>query len=717
VPGFNRAHFFYSCPFAIFTFHNSFESQKTLNSIMKRIYSLLLTLFAFFSVQGQAYYYTATTGTNSPYLYSTTGTDLLTTGNQVLSSWQTLPFSWNFYGAAVTGYYATDNGYITFDNAASTSDQNNVALPAVGGPNHAIYAFWDDFTIDNASANPDKVRSWTYGTAPNRVHCIQWWSMSPTGTTTWIYSTIRIYESGDFDIVLDYSASTAGASTSGTIGCENAAGTDGTDVTTSPSITFPTLTNAANDDIVYNFHYGTQPVYDVSVVSSNFNGTCAIGNNVISGTLTNLGSATITSLQLNYKVNGGAPVSATLNSLSIAPSGGTYNYTHTTPWNVPSGGVAYALDIYADNLNGNADTENSNDTLTLSLLSTLGVNAPKVVMIEEFTGAWCQFCPDGVVVLNQIEAAHPDDVEIVSVHDGDGMEFAEGIRSAFAVSSYPSANVDRWLFSGETKIPVSRSTWSSYTTQRLNANSPVEVTVTNTYNSSTGVADVTVTADFVDYSVGDLRIGLMVTEDSVIGTGSGFNQVNYYNTTAGHFYYGAGNPIVGFEHDHVLRQHDGNAMGQAGLIPATAVPGGSYTYNTNITIPSTWNENHVRFVGYVYRYETDLLEGEILNSGGSDLGVATATETAIDAHNGLMGVFPNPTTGIAYASVEFSKNTEATVEVFTMTGQKVATLKEGNFAAGTHRIYFDASQQPGGIYFVTVKTAESSWTEKLVVTH
>lgn len=685
---------------------------------MKRLFSFSLCLLAFLAVRGQAYYYTTLSGTSAPYAYNATGTNLITTGDQVLSSWQTLPFTWNFYGSAVTGYYASDNGYITFDNTASTSIAANAALPAAGGPGNSIFAFWDDFTVNSASANPDLVRSWTYGTAPNRVHCIQWWSMTPVANnSSWIYATIRIYEAGDFDIVLDYSAASAAAATSGTIGCQNGAGNDGTDVATSPAYSYATLTTAATDDIVYKFVYGTQLAYDASVTASGLNGTCAIGNNTVSGTLTNLGSTTLTDLRLNYRVDGGATVSANLTSLNIAGSGGTYAFSHPTPWNVATGGQTYTLEIWADNLNGsNPDGDMSNDTLAVSLLSTLGITAPKAVLIEEFTGAWCQFCPDGVVVLDQLETAHPNDVNIVSVHDGDAMEFAEGIRTGFSVSSYPSANIDRWLFPAETKIPVSRSNWSSYTTQRLNAETPVEVTVDVNFDLATNVAAVTVTADFVDYAVGDLRIGLMVTEDDVTGTGAGYNQVNYYNTVAGHPYFGAGNPIVGFVHNHVLRQHDGNPFGQSGIIPSTANPGSSYTYTENITIPAAWDVNKVHFVGYVYRYESNVLEGEVLNSGSTFI-LISGVNDPVNESEGLLSVNPNPSTGLTWAELTFAQPTEAVVEVYNLTGQKVATLKEGNFSAGSHRVYMDVTEQEAGVYFVTVKTADRFWTQKLVVTH
>ena len=129
-------------------------------------------------VVGQNYVYTQTEGTAAPYelLESATTTIMEAptgTGDSLpdqMSSWNVLPFAWAFYGASVGGYYVSDNGYIAFDSSASTP--LNDTLPNVGGPNNAIYAFWDDIEIKEGANAVDKVKSWTYGQSPNRVHVI-----------------------------------------------------------------------------------------------------------------------------------------------------------------------------------------------------------------------------------------------------------------------------------------------------------------------------------------------------------------------------------------------------------------------------------------------------------------------------------------------------------------------------------------------------------------
>ena len=71
--------------------------------------------------------------------------------------------------------------------------------------------------------------------------------------------------------------------------------------------------------------------------------------------MTNLGSQNITSMILNYSVDGAAPVS-TLPLTVTFQAGRCYNYTHTTPWTPTSTGWHY-IKLWASDLNGNQDED------------------------------------------------------------------------------------------------------------------------------------------------------------------------------------------------------------------------------------------------------------------------------------------------------------------------------------------------------------------------
>ena len=652
---------------------------------------------------------TGTQGTD--YDYNTAGTNVLSiTSQDVLSSWQSIPFPFTFFGASVTGYYVSDNGYITFDQSATTSDPNNTAIPAAGGPNNAIYAFWDDVNVVSGSGSPDRVTTWTYGAAGSRVHVIQWFSVTPASGSGFIYATIRLYECGDFDIIHGYGSATG---LTGTVGAENATGTVAVQIAGSPNISYPTVGSSANDDIIITF-YSTGVNYDLGVTFIGLNNFVTVGNNDVTGTIVNNGNTAITSFDLNYTVNGGSPVTSTITA-NIPANGGTYNFTHPTQWNVATGGQSLALCVYADNLNGgNTDDRTCNDQLCKDLFSNSGVSGTHTVLLEEFTGAWCGWCPDGAVVQEDMVTTYPGQILAVSVHDGDAMEFNDGIRSGFGVSAYPNGMVDRKVFPGEPEESHSRGSWMSNATSQFNTYTPLDLSIENqTWNSSSRQITVDVTANFVDYAAGDIRIGLMIVEDSVTGTGSGYNQANYLNGTAGHPYQGAGDPILGYIHRSVLRALPGGTYGVQGTIPSTVNPSSSYTESFTYTLPAGYDETKVSMIAFVGYYSTTVGERYLLDADEEKLQLSVGMEDALAGS--YLQVYPNPAANEAMLKATFTSSVHGTVQLMNSFGQVVATVQEGNFKAGDNFINLDLSNHANGTYFLKVDTDKGALTRKVIV--
>ncbi len=83
----------------------------------------------------------------------------------------------------------------------------------------------------------------------------------------------------------------------------------------------------------------------------------------IKGIITNPGTTTITSLDINYSVDGGTPVTMPLTGLNIA-NAQTDAFTHPTQWNAPLG--QHTVKVWTSNVNGgNGDTNAANDTVTV----------------------------------------------------------------------------------------------------------------------------------------------------------------------------------------------------------------------------------------------------------------------------------------------------------------------------------------------------------------
>ncbi|MBL4705632.1 MAG: Omp28-related outer membrane protein [Flavobacteriales bacterium] len=679
---------------------------------MKFLYSTIAILAISASAMAQNYNSNTSTGTSSPYKYNESATTLLEdTLVDVLSSVQTIPFTFTFYGNAVTQYLASDNGYITFDTGATSSDPNNVSLPDAGGPNNAIYALWDDFELTTAGTD-DQVRNFTYGSAPNRVHVIQWYSVAPVGGSGFIYAAIRLYECGDFDIVHNY----ASASTlTSTVGCEDATGTNGTQISGSPTLDISTLTGDPTDDEVFSFYWDLNQ-YDFSITSTDFSSFVSVGTNTVSGTLKNHGSVAITSFDLHYEIDGGGVQTMSVTS-TVAANGGTFNYSHSIPWNVATGGIDHTLCVWADNLNGNADDRICNDQLCESLFSNNGVSGTRTVLMEEFTGSWCGYCPDGALKLDDMIANYPGNVVGVSIHNADAMTFSDGIQTGFNVTAFPGGMVNRTQVAGQAKEPFSRSLWEAEVVSQIGSYTPVDVSIAATYNSTSRELTIDLTADFVDYAGGDLRFVAMLVENGVTGTGSGYDQVNYYSSAhssggvggASHLHYNDPTPIVGYVHNHVLRALPGGAFGNAGVISSPVSPGTNVSESFTLTVPTSVNANNIKVVGFVAYYSTTIGERSVLD-------VAEVTPTSfvsIDEHdiaNNLL-VYPNPAND--FVQIEMLTGTgenPISVELMDMTGKLISSQSIFNNKTRLNTENLDA-----GIYLLSILTDKGNTVTKRLV--
>ena len=652
--------------------------------------ALLFTCFG--NLYAQNYFFIFEQGTLPPYAYDETqySFDIATSGNDVLSSWQTLPFSWSFYGQSVTGYFASDNGYITFDQSATTSEPSNTTIPNSGGPNNAIYAFWDD--LDYGSG---RIRAWDYGVAPNRIHCIQWDNMSRAGTNARITATLRIHESGKFDIIHDLSSGGTALTTNGTVGVENATGTLANQLQSAPMTQFPSLTSDYIDDYVYGYTYGTQHQYDLSVQTTDIKPAIAAGTYTLSGRIKNYGSSAVSTFDLKYQVDNGPVMSDGTNTLILVPNGGEYGYFHADQLNLPTAGSFYTLKIWCDNLNGNPDENHTNDTLTLDIVTVLGVNAPKKVVVEEFTATWCGACPTGLAYMDSLYTNFPNQVIGVANHSSDAFSFTTNntLAEYYGVSGIPTGMVDR---SGNPfgALPLIYPTsWPNAFAARLNEPCPVAVEVYSTYNWTTRQVDGQIVMNFVDYALGDMRAILYVTEDDLPGTQSG---------------------IGAYTFNHILRALPLGEFGTTGLIPNLVNPNTNFVQNFSFTLPANIDPNKVHLAGAVQRYNIEKRKHEVLNanSAGLDNGVSAASPTS---ETRSLGISPNPSNSLAAIQVEFAKPTTARFSMFNAMGQQIKLLKEGRFAAGNHHVWFNVAELPAGVYYINVNSDLGNFTEKLIV--
>lgn len=172
----------------------------------------------------------------------------------------------------------------------------------------------------------------------------------------------------------------------------------------------------------------------------------AIGDQNVTGKLTNFGVSNITQLNLNYQVDGGSVQTTNLTGLNIS-TGNTYNFTCTPPWTAEAGDKS--LKVWVSNLNGTGiDDDLSNDTLT-KIIHVATQSLQRIPFFEEFTSSTCAPCASiNASTLNPFFNSHTGytllKYQMNWPGTGDPYYTAEGgvRKTYYGVSSVPQMQTD-----------------------------------------------------------------------------------------------------------------------------------------------------------------------------------------------------------------------------------------------------------------------------------
>lgn len=119
------------------------------------------------------------------------------------------------------------------------------------------------------------------------------------------------------------------------------------------------------------------------------NSIIAPGTKAIDCTIKNMGSAPMTSVDVNWQVDSGTIYTQSLTGLNLA-LGQTYSFTHTNQWTVTPG--LYSLKVWVSNVNNGAtDTDASNNMITKSVSAYSG-SVARLPLFEKFSSSTCGPC-------------------------------------------------------------------------------------------------------------------------------------------------------------------------------------------------------------------------------------------------------------------------------------------------------------------------------------
>ncbi|MFH1319039.1 MAG: T9SS type A sorting domain-containing protein [Bacteroidota bacterium] len=306
---------------------------------------------------------------------------------------------------------------------------------------------------------------------------------------------------------------------------------------------------AIDDVLIY------EPVdRDASVTSIDINDYVLLGSGpqTVTGELTNYGSTTITSLDLNWNVDGGPVYTQSLSSLSIA-SLGTYSFSHSDTW-TPSSTGTYNIIVWATNINGSTDQNTSNDALDKNIIVVDQI-IQRNVLVEEFTSSTCAPCAsqnpafNALLFANQVNTPGSNVLAIKYQmnwpspgtdpnYNSDG----DTRKSFYSVSGVPQAEMD-----GADIIGGSYDgSPSNLDQQKINDEvaKPAFIEIDATHTILGNTVDITAIINPIqDFPSSNLRVHIAVIEDTVYHNIQTNGETVFYEVMRKMLTNGSGNSI------------------------------------------------------------------------------------------------------------------------------------------------------------------------------
>lgn len=346
-------------------------------------------------------------------------------------------------------------------------------------------------------------------------------------------------------------------------------------------------------------------------------------------------------------------------------------------------------------------------------------NGTNHVLVEEFTGTTCSWCPDGSLVLEQLHKKFGDSVIIVSLHADDSMEVErfwmdDGFHRLYRFM--PSACINRRYYDdlpNDFSVAIAKQYWSEKISKELTQARVCDIAIDSISFTANAQRKVEIWTRFTPLSsdIVNVRLNIYVVEDSVSGKGDGYDQSNVFSGKKGyenHPYYNKSDPIVNYVHRHVLRYALGDAFGLEGSLPDTAFMGRTLERRFTLNLSPRWNVSRTKIVAVAQMYDTALVKRKIVG----------ATQASLPK-NGLLSTYDEQTSTleqksdilvfsngyVQIPSVALENFTNATVRIYSISGQIMQEWILNKNDSHTWNIY--KYGLPNGFYIITLSDARN----------
>jgi thiol-disulfide isomerase/thioredoxin len=420
----------------------------------------------------------------------------------------------------------------------------------------------------------------------------------------------------------------------------------------------------------------------------------------ITGSVTNFGSNAITSYTIKYQ-QGSGDIQTYTKTVNIAAMGSD-NFVHSVPYTIGAVGE-FPIDVWVEIAD---DVDASNDSLS-AFVQGVEFMPVKRILFEEGTGTWCGWCPRGTVAMDEFAEEHPGAAAQVAVHNGDPMTVSSYDNFiGNMIGGYPSMVVDRSFEADPGDIlDIYEELQNSFGFANITLG---EISFTG----NTAALPVTITPAV---TINNAKITLIVTESNLSGTGSGWNQTNYYSG-------GGEGPMGGFENKpanvpntkfhFVARSTTPSPAGTATVVPAVMNAGETYTIDLSTNLNSSWVPENLQYIVVLLAND-----GTVLNTNMSatpQLDPIFASVENVEAGVLKLELYPNPARDIVNLSYNMVETVEAEIRITDMNGRVIQSMNKV-LVSGSNKIQMSTSELANGLYNITTNTAKGITSLRLII--
>lgn len=316
----------------------------------------------------------------------------------------------------------------------------------------------------------------------------------------------------------------------------------------------------------------------------------------------------------------------------------SFDFSFTTPLSLTVGREnPYTIDIAL------ADRT---DTYRGSIID-LAFQPVKRVVLEEMTGYTCQFCPQGIIAIEECERTYGDRFIPVGIHSYSGDRWGQGLftpySDALGLSGAPSARINRIegvyspMYSTSEDIYFDRpdqQLWYNVVAQELNRLATCEVSLTANYSEDENLINMTAGVNYaLDADNQQLSLFVVLLENGLVR----YQQNGLYqNSWPGLGEWGAGGrygeyQVSPYTHNDVVRACIGQTYsGTIGLFPSAFTAGEMVSAELSAETPSSISDKENI---YAVAMLIDTQSGEIIN--------AAKTKVLKAGESGIRDVFEN----------------------------------------------------------------------------